>query len=74
MLRGALTSGNAKQAEPALSCLHKLVAYAYIHGETSASGRLDDASNIVTQVVGLTAKCGENSSAAVQLQVRLRGC
>lgn len=49
VLRGALALGNPKLAEPALSCMHKLVAYAYLQGETGPSGRLDDDSSIVTQ-------------------------
>lgn len=50
VLRGALALGNPRLAEPALSCMHKLVAYAYLQGETGPSGRLDDAENVVTQV------------------------
>ncbi|KAL4853786.1 Brefeldin A-inhibited guanine nucleotide-exchange protein 3 [Chlorella vulgaris] len=79
VLRGALALGNPRLAEPALSCMHKLVAYAYLQGETASNGRLDD-DNVVTQastphstaqhsVVGLTARCGESNSAAIQLQV-----
>ena len=30
--------------------MHKLVAYAYLQGETGSSGRVDDEGNIVTQV------------------------
>ena len=52
VLRGALALGNPRLAEPALSCMHKLVAYAYMQGETGPSGRLDDDSNLVTQVGG----------------------
>ncbi len=52
VLRGALALGNPRLAEPALSCMHKLVAYAYLQGETGPSGRLDDDSNIVTQARG----------------------
>lgn len=50
VLRGALALGNPRLAEPALSCMHKLVAYAYMQGETGPSGRLDDEANLVTQV------------------------
>lgn len=50
MLRGALELGNPRLAEPALSCMHKLVAHAYMQGETGPSGRLDDDANLVTQV------------------------
>lgn len=49
VLRGALSLGNPRLAEPALSCMHKLVAYAYMQGETAPSGRLDDDANVVTQ-------------------------
>lgn len=48
VLRGALALGNPRLAEPALSCMHKLVAYAYLQGETASNGRLDD-DNVVTQ-------------------------
>ena len=50
VLRGALALQAPQLAEPALSCMHKLVAYAYMQGETSPSGRLDDEHNIVAQV------------------------
>jgi hypothetical protein len=50
VLRGALALGNPRLTEPALSCMHKLVAYAYLQGETGASGRLHDTDNVVTQV------------------------
>ncbi|KAK9904753.1 hypothetical protein WJX75_001787 [Coccomyxa subellipsoidea] len=55
-------------AEPALSCLHKLVAHAYLHAESSPAGRLDDGS-IVAQVVLLISKCSESNGESVQLGV-----
>jgi hypothetical protein len=50
VLRGALALQNPRLADPALSCMHKLVAYAYLQGETTTSGRMDDEANFVTQV------------------------
>ena len=69
VLRSALAQSSPKVAEPALACLHKLVAYAYLQGETRPSGRLDDPSSLVTQVVIMTARAGSSTNAAVQLAV-----
>ena len=60
VLRGALALQNPRLADPALSCMHKLVAYAYLQGETSTSGRMDDEANFVTQV-GAAPCCGQAS-------------
>lgn len=49
VLGGAFAIGGPKLVEPAINCLHKLVAYAYLQGETRPSGRLD-APDLVTQV------------------------
>jgi hypothetical protein len=69
VLRLAFAMGNPKVSEPALSCLHKLVAYAYLQGETSSTGRLDDPDNVVTAAVVMTARSGDSASPAVQLHV-----
>ena len=69
VLRSALAQSSPKVEEPALACLHKLVAYAYLQGETRPSGRLDDPSSLVTQVVIMTARAGSSTNAAVQLAV-----
>ena len=68
-MRGALALNSPKLTEPALACIHKLVAYAYLQGETRSSGRLDDAENMVTRVLTMTARCGDSTSPAVQLAV-----
>uniref|UniRef100_A0A061RZZ7 Brefeldin a-inhibited guanine nucleotide-exchange protein 2 n=1 Tax=Tetraselmis sp. GSL018 TaxID=582737 RepID=A0A061RZZ7_9CHLO len=70
-LRLACNSEVTRIVEPALSCLHKLVGHAYLQGESSPSGRLDEA-NLVSKIVALMAKCGENPSPGVQLAV-IRG-
>ena len=49
-------SKNEKIIDPALSMLHKLIAYAYLQGETRPSGRLDDTNNLVNMVVLMAAK------------------
>ena len=49
-------SKNEKIIDPALSTLHKLIAYAYLQGETRPSGRLDDTNNLVNMVVLMAAK------------------
>ncbi|KAK9786163.1 hypothetical protein WJX73_000537, partial [Symbiochloris irregularis] len=41
-LRLACLSELPKLMEPALNCLHKLVAHAYLQGESTSSGRLND--------------------------------
>lgn len=69
VIRGALETGSPKMVEPALAVLHKLIAYAYLQGETRASGRLDDVENVVTQVVMMTVRCVQKSSPGVQLSV-----
>lgn len=69
VLRSALAQDTPKITEPALACLHKLVAYAYLQGETRPSGRLDDTTSLVTSVVGMTVKAGASTTASVQLSV-----
>lgn len=67
----ASTNSNPKVVELALGCLHKLVAHAWLHGESSMfEGLMDDGSDVVAQVVKLVVKCGESSTnEAVQLAV-----
>ena len=69
LLKSCLETKNERVIEPALSCLHKLIAYMYLQGETRASGRLDDAQNIVTTVVLMAAKAASTpfSNHSVQL-------
>lgn len=69
LLRLTFSLNNPRLTEPALSCLHKLVAYAYLQGESRPSGRTDDATNLVVQVVGMASRCGDATSPAVQLAV-----
>ncbi len=69
VLRSALAQNTPKITEPALACLHKLVAYAYLQGETRPSGRLDDTTSLVTSVVAMTVKAGASTTASVQLSV-----
>lgn len=51
MLQAACSSGAPSIMDPALGTLHKLVAHAFLQGESSSSGRGDDGT-IVTQVRG----------------------
>ncbi|KAL0043362.1 hypothetical protein WJX79_002614 [Trebouxia sp. C0005] len=67
-LRLACGQDAPRLVEPALACLHKLVAHAYLQAESTPAGRLDD-NNTVSQVVALVSKCGESHSEAVQLAV-----
>ena len=69
VIRAALETGLPKVMEPALAVVHKLIAYAYLQGETRPSGRMDDVDNIVTQVSVMIVRCAEKSSAAVQLSM-----
>ena len=45
-------SDNAKVVEPALDCLHKLVAYSYLQDENTRSGRLDDQTTVAQVSAG----------------------
>ncbi|DBA73285.1 hypothetical protein WJX77_003623 [Trebouxia sp. C0004] len=67
-LRLACGQDAPRLVEPALACLHKLVAHAYLQAESTPAGRLDD-NTTVSQVVSLVSKCGESHSEAVQLAV-----
>ncbi|KAK9804748.1 hypothetical protein WJX72_003264 [[Myrmecia] bisecta] len=67
-LRLACSLDVARVMEPALGCLHKLVAHAYLQAESTSAGRLDDGS-ITSQVVQLVSKCGENGGESIQLAV-----
>eukprot|EP00884_Botryococcus_braunii_P007659 jgi/Botrbrau1/16895/Bobra.0265s0001.1 len=67
-LRMACKSEVPRVMEPALACLHKLVAHAYLQGETTSAGRIEDGT-IVSQVVALVAKCADVTDSNVQLAV-----
>ena len=69
LLRSCLESRNEKVIDPALSCLHKLIAYAYLQGETRPSGRLDDVKNMVNTVVLMTAKAANRMSLNSKVQL-----
>ncbi len=67
-LQLACSSNNIKCVELALGALHKLVAHAWLQGESSAAEELilDDA-DTVTRVIKLVIKCGEISSPGLQV-------
>lgn len=67
-LRMACSGDNPKVTEPALGCLHKLVGHAYLQGESTAPGKLDDP-NLVSRVTAIVSKCGETPDSKVQLAV-----
>mmetsp|Transcript_13201 Transcript_13201/g.37209 ORF Transcript_13201/g.37209 Transcript_13201/m.37209 type:complete len:2067 (+) Transcript_13201:204-6404(+) len=67
-LRLACKSDMPKVMQPALGCIHKLVGHAYLQGESSPAGKLDDP-NLVSQTLAVVAKCGEKSTPGVQLAV-----
>ena len=69
LLQSCLSCKNERVIDPALSCLHKLIAYAYLQGETRPSGRLDDAKNTVNTVVLMAARAASTpySNSKVQL-------
>jgi hypothetical protein len=66
-----------KVAELALGCLHKLVAHAWLHGESTAAGTMDilsahgslDDDDTVANVIKMVIKCGETTNEALQLAV-----
>ena len=45
-LRMGCTAAAPRVVEPALACLHKLVAYSYLQDENTRSGRLDDQTTV----------------------------
>lgn len=63
--------------ELALGCLHKLVAHAWLHGESTAAGTMDilsahgslDDDDTVANVIKMVIKCGETTNEALQLAV-----
>lgn len=63
--------------ELALACLHKLVAHAWLHGESTAAGTMDilsahgslDDDDTVANVIKIVIKCGETTNEAQQLAV-----
>jgi brefeldin A-inhibited guanine nucleotide-exchange protein len=76
-LQLACASNMTKVVELALGCLHKLVAHAWLHGESGPSGTMDllsahgsvDGDDAVAQVIKMVIKCGETSNEALQLAV-----
>jgi hypothetical protein len=66
-----------KVVELALACLHKLVAHAWLHGESTAAGTMDilsahgslDDDDTVANVIKMVIKCGESTNEALQLAV-----
>ena len=49
-LRLACASPDSRVVEPALTCLHKLVSHAYLQGESTAGGGLDDGTPVARVV------------------------
>eukprot|EP00775_Hariotina_reticulata_P004220 gene4220-4469_t len=76
-LQLACASSMQKVVELALSCLHKLVAHAWLHGESAASGAMDiltahgslDDDDTVANVIKMVIKCGDSTNEALQLSV-----
>lgn len=76
-LQLACASSTQKVVELALGCLHKLVAHAWLHGESTASGTMDmlsahgslDDDDTVANVIKMVIKCGESNNEALQLAV-----
>lgn len=66
----ACASNNPKVVEAALGCLHKLVAHAWLQGESSSGGQADRA-DVVSTVIRTVIHCGEagDTSEAQQLAV-----
>ena len=66
-----------KVVELALGCLHKLVAHAWLQGESTAAGTMDilsahgslDDDDTVANVIKMVIKCGESTNEALQLAV-----
>jgi hypothetical protein len=73
----ACCSNMQKVVELALGCLHKLVAHAWLHGESTPSGSMDmlsahgsvDGDDTVAQAIKIVIKCGETTHEGLQLAV-----
>jgi hypothetical protein len=73
----ACCSNMQKVVELALGCLHKLVAHAWLHGESTPSGSMDmlsahgsvDGDDTVAQAIKIVIKCGETTNEGLQLAV-----
>ncbi len=66
----ACASTNPKVVQLALGAVHKLIAYAWLQGESSTSEDLiDDDSDIVTRIIKQVIKCVEINNPTVQLSV-----
>ncbi|GLI68912.1 hypothetical protein VaNZ11_013463 [Volvox africanus] len=57
----ACASSNPKVLEAALGCLHKLVAHAWLQGESSSGGQVNDA-DVVSRVIRTVIRCGETNA------------
>ncbi|GIL43151.1 hypothetical protein Vafri_977, partial [Volvox africanus] len=57
----ACASSNPKVLEAALGCLHKLVAHAWLQGESSSGGQANDA-DVVSRVIRTVIRCGETNA------------
>jgi brefeldin A-inhibited guanine nucleotide-exchange protein len=76
-LQLACASNMTKVVELALGCLHKLVAHAWLHGESGAGGSMDmlstagsvESDDTVAMVIKMVIKCGESGNEALQLAV-----
>lgn len=76
-LQLACCSNMQRVVELALGCLHKLVAHAWLHGESTSSGSMDllsatgsvDSDDTVAQVIKMVIRCGETNNDALQLSV-----
>lgn len=69
VLQRAFDIGGLSLTEHSLALLHKLVAYAYIQGESGASGRMDDPTSTVARALRMTVRRGDVAFPAIQLQV-----
>ncbi|GFR41198.1 hypothetical protein Agub_g1868, partial [Astrephomene gubernaculifera] len=65
----ACANANPRILDAALGCLHKLVAHAWLQGESSSGGQPSDA-DVVSRVIRTVVRCGEGAAAeGMQLSV-----
>lgn len=70
LLMACSVTSNVKIVELALGALHKLVAYAWLQGESSTSEELlGEETDTVAKVIKRVIKCGEINNADLQLAV-----
>lgn len=67
-LKLACNCNIVRVVEPAINCIHKMVAYAWIQGESSSAGERSDGT-IVTEVINMIIQCVNLENTSIYLAV-----